>query len=367
MDKKDRRWLNPEEELYDLSGLDSVEELKQELLHRLMLEEIIHRFAIGLIHPAAKNLSAILDDFVEVLGQFSGTDRCYIFLFGADGKSMDNTQEWAAPGISPEKQNLQGLPLDVFPWWVQRVQSGKVINILDVSKMPPEASAEQQILQMQDIQSLLVVPLAVEHRSIGFLGFDSVRGQKRWTRQDINLLQTVSGIIASSIEREKSLERVLQNEQRYRNLFEHSNDAIFLLDREGKHIKVNLKAGEMLGYDPEEIVSLSYRDLVAPEEIDDSDSTLSRVLRGELPPLYEKTMVRKDGSRVPVEINLSILRGPTGEPEILQSVVRDITFRKKAAQELFRMANEDALTGLFNRRKFSELVSRRLGQQTPFS
>ena len=69
---------------------------------------------------------------------------------------MDNTHEWCASGINPEIENLQGLPLSIFPWWMQQLYNKKHIYIYDVSHMPREASAEKEILEAQSIRNNFV-------------------------------------------------------------------------------------------------------------------------------------------------------------------------------------------------------------------
>lgn len=90
-------------------------------------------------------------------------------------------------------------------------------------------------------------------------------------------------------------------------------------------------------YSYKEIESLSYRDLISKNEISSSHDIINSVLQGNVPPLYEKTMVKKDGSELPVEINLSLIMDDVGERELIQSVVRDISARKKSMKELERL------------------------------
>jgi diguanylate cyclase (GGDEF)-like protein len=65
-------------------------------------------------------------------------------------------------------------------------------------------------------------------------------------------------------------------------------------------------------------------------QLPDSLNTFDRLLAGEPLPLYERLFRCKDGSLVPVEINAELVRDAQGNPLHIQSVVRDITERKKA-------------------------------------
>ncbi len=129
----------------------------------------------------------------------------------------------------------------------------------------------------------------------------------------------------------------------YHALFEQSNDAVFILDMAGTHLVANQKAADLLGYTLEEIVGLSFREVVAPTEIDQSQSIRDRLVAGESIPPYERHFRHKNGSLIPVEINVALVRESDGTPLYIQSVVRDISARKRsedllhASFELYRI------------------------------
>ena len=128
-----------------------------------------------------------------------------------------------------------------------------------------------------------------------------------------------------------------QSEETYRALFENSNDGIFLLTPAGFEIKANQRALDMVGYTWEEYheANLQTKNVVAaPGEQTDAEDKIAAVARGESIPLYERTFITRDGSKRNVEINLSAIRNTAGEVVMVQSVVRDITSRKKNEEAL---------------------------------
>jgi PAS domain S-box-containing protein len=130
-----------------------------------------------------------------------------------------------------------------------------------------------------------------------------------------------------------------EREALYRGLFENSNDAIFLLSPEGKGVQANEKALELIGVNEEEFLAMSAAELDAmtPRELQpDAEDRVERLLRGgELPP-YERVFVSRGGRRTETEISLSLVRDLSGQGFVIQSVVRDITERRKAAESLRR-------------------------------
>ncbi len=155
--------------------------------------------------------------------------------------------------------------------------------------------------------------------------------------------------IVRDITRRREIERALQEQvSRYRSLFEQTNDGITLINFDGTIIDCNQRAGEILGYTKEEMIGLNVDDL-HPKDMKHSGEVLEQLLRGEKVPIYERTLVRKDGSLVPVEINTALVKDPEGKPLYQQSITRDISDRKQIEKKLEHWSTHDWLTDLPNR------------------
>lgn len=115
---------------------------------------------------------------------------------------------------------------------------------------------------------------------------------------------------------------------RHLALFEQTNDAVFILDLNGYHLQVNRRAADMLGYHPDEMVGLSFRDIVVPDQHDQSSGVRQRLIAGERVTPYERVFRRRDGTTLPTEVNVQIVYDESGSPVHIQSIIRDITERK---------------------------------------
>jgi signal transduction histidine kinase len=82
---------------------------------------------------------------------------------------------------------------------------------------------------------------------------------------------------------------------------------------------------------------------IAPEEQDGSSVKLAELLSGQSQPMYERTFIKKDGTRVLTEINVAIVFDSTGKPTHIQSLARDITERKQTEQKIQQRLNELAM------------------------
>ncbi|MBI5928304.1 MAG: PAS domain S-box protein [Chloroflexi bacterium] len=146
--------------------------------------------------------------------------------------------------------------------------------------------------------------------------------------QDSGKLLEIIGVLRDITERKKAEAKLREAEHRYHALFEQSHDAVFLVDMQGNPLEVNHRATEMLGYSVEELRAMSYREL--SDEIPQSEATIRQLQAGEKVLVYERVMRKKDGSRISVEISVEIVRDLDGNPLHIQSIVRDITERKRA-------------------------------------
>lgn len=193
----------------DISARKEAEETLQ---NQLNFERIVARISTAFVNVMQEELDDTINRALKLSGAFFNVDRSYIFQLSADGKLLDNTHEWYAPGVEVQLGNLQNIPVAAVPWWMDKLSRYEIINIPDVGEMPPGAEAEKAGLQAQDIQSVLVVPMVTGDKLMGFLGFDSVREGKKWTEAQISLLKIVSQIISGTLARQQA-EKELQERE----------------------------------------------------------------------------------------------------------------------------------------------------------
>ncbi|NYT18881.1 MAG: PAS domain S-box protein [Methanosarcinales archaeon] len=182
------------------SFVDMTDIKKAHLLleRKLEIEKTITSISSLFISP--ENIDHHIDIALEKVCDLCGCSRSYIFRFSNDGTRMCNTHEYCQEGVASQKDDLQDLPVDMFPWWMNKLYKGESIRIKDVSALTEEASAEKEILEMQDIRSLLALPIYMNNELTGFLGLDNVLGICEWNDEDINLLSLVSRVIGVGLE-----------------------------------------------------------------------------------------------------------------------------------------------------------------------
>ena len=117
-----------------------------------------------------------------------------------------------------------------------------------------------------------------------------------------------------------------------------ANDVIFLFDKTGRIIDANQRAVDSYGYDREELLRLDLAALHDPEEAGKLAEIWESVkARGPLGLVFEAEHLRKDGSRFPVEVSARVIE--VEGREFRQEIIRDITERKRAEEELRAQEN----------------------------
>lgn len=118
----------------------------------------------------------------------------------------------------------------------------------------------------------------------------------------------------------------------------------------------NQASETLYGYTEQEAIGANLLDLIVPPELrEEVQASITELARGGSVEIGELELMRKDGKRVPVYSSLTAVRRPGLPPELF-CIDFDLSERKRHENELVRITNYDALTGLPNRTLFAELM-----------
>ena len=124
---------------------------------------------------------------------------------------------------------------------------------------------------------------------------------------------------------EATLKMELNNNQL---IAQHIRDPLLLVSLDGRIVECSHAAEKLYGYTREELLQLSVHNLRPHDAPEAVNCQIEQAKRQGI--LFEALHVRKDGSTVPVEVNSQAIAGS----ELLLSVIRDITERKRAEEAL---------------------------------
>jgi len=159
-------------------------------------------------------------------------------------------------------------------------------------------------------------------------------------------------LLVRDITQEKlSQQKIKLSEEKFRTLFEHSIDGIYITTPQGKYVGVNTALVKMLGYrNKKELMAIDIeKDLYVSADERPGPDQRNRI--------FKTRLKKKDKSIIDVEISSRVIY-EQGKPKYYQGIVRDITERKKIEERLKYLSFHDSLTGLYNRSYFQEEVKR---------
>ncbi len=245
-------------------------EAQENFKKRVEFEKTISTISSLFVNP--KIIDDVINFTLRKIGNYSQSSRSYLFIFNEDNKTMSNTHEWCTDGVTSQIEELQNLPMEVFPWSTSKLKKGEILNIDEIESLPPEASSEKEEFLREKIKSLLFLPIKIGQKISGFIGFDNVKISKKWREDDLNLLKITSDIIGNALKRRKTeleleeLNKELRNivEERTRKLQESESEKSAILESLLEHIVyqtvdntiiyVNKAAADSVNSKPEQLI-----------------------------------------------------------------------------------------------------------------
>lgn len=209
-------------------------------------------------HPAIKRIiSEVLvllfneeeqpiEKSMRLLLSFFNADWGYVAIFEKDGQTANFPCEVMSEWVEVPKEDHSELTYETIPWIMDTVKSGRDIVVCDMQHLPAEASVDRLLFDMQQLKSMLIIPLSFHNRIQGFIGFDSVRVQRFWTAEDVEDLHIIASIFSIIIERwqtqsslEESRKHLSELSTKFKQFFNNLPIGVELYDSGGYLIDLN--------------------------------------------------------------------------------------------------------------------------------
>lgn len=189
----------------------------------------------------------------DLLKQTKG-DRTYIFDIDREHKVQSCIYEATAEGISRELDFLQNVPWDDSLWWDRQISEKRSIILNTLDDMPPEAKIYRDTLEVQDIKSVMAVPLLSKDKVWGYMGIDMVKTHRSWSNIDHQWFSSLGNIISICLQLRKAElqakedRRALDHSEKIlRNIYKNLPVGIELYDKDGYLVDMNDKELEIFG------------------------------------------------------------------------------------------------------------------------
>jgi len=301
--------------------------------HEMQSSELLAEVALGLIGHGS--LDERMNMALEKIGLHLGVSRAYVFLDRPGNAITDNTHEWCASGVEAQRESLQGIEYAGIPTWRGMLERDGRILATDISTLARDIRA---ILEPQDIQSLLVLPLHIQNVMAGFMGFDQCGTRRGWEVEELSVLRTVASVVSTVMERDIDRRLLANSEANFRQFFDTIDDLIVVADPEGRLVYANGAVHRTLGYSSDELVAMPLLEMHPADRREEAGRIVAEMLRRERDtcPLE---LLRKDGTRLAVETRVWF--GPWNGQECLFGISKDLSAEQARLQMFTRLFSEN--------------------------
>ncbi len=180
-------------------------------------------------------------------------------------------------------------------------------------------------------------------------------GSKRYVRFSFASIGSKHIITCDDLTARKEMEMELQaSETRYRTILETVKDIIFTLKQDGTISSLSPSFRQITGWLPEEWIGKHFVPIVHPDDQVRMLEFFERLLSGESIDAVELRILTKSGAYIDSEVNS--VASTYDDSVTIFGILRDITERKRAEEQIRFFATTDSLTGIANRREFTRIM-----------
>lgn len=232
-------------------------------------------------------ISSLLDNKIndealyETFGIIAKTveaDRMYYFGADMDPGSgeilISQKVEWCSEKAVPQIGNpeMQNMPISK----VEEITAPLIKNLpFTATRGDLAPGALKEIFEEQDIKSMLLLPIFVEERLFGFVGFDDCTNARTWKEGEITFLKSLTQNLTNAFEKnsalkkaKKSEQELKRSEQKFRALVQEGSDLIGILDIDGYYSFISENYKKILGFEPSELIGKNAYHFIHPEDFD---------------------------------------------------------------------------------------------------
>lgn len=278
----------------------------------------------------------IFSNTLSKLGEAANVDRIYYFENNAHKLTLSQKKEWVRQGIESQAENkeLQDIPHEEIDSMLLPLLRDKIFNEV-VSSI--QDNNLREILEKQDILTILILPIMVKNQFYGFIGFDDCTNGRKWTEDEIGVLQILSNNIVATIERIHSEKLIQESEEKFKLLADNIPGTVYLseYDENWTKIYLNDEIEKLTGYDKTEFIKgeVSLFDLVHPDDRETLKTYTDECIERGEPFHVMYRLKKKSGEYIWIEeFGDTILK--EGKVAYIEGILIDITEKKAIETEI---------------------------------
>lgn len=338
-------------------------EAEDQIIYKNKILTAIAKITSNLI--SKKDPNQIFDKSLSLIARTVKANRFYFFENNISTNLISQKFEWTSNKDLIELNNpeLQDIPHDAYPEFMDRLLNKKVYKniVAEISELNL-----REILEKQDIKSILIIPLFYQDIFLGFIGFDDCEKQRVWGDEEINILKTLANNISTTLIRLKNEKAMEESEEKFKLLANNIPAAVYLVkfDEARSKVYLNDEIEKLTGYPKSDFFENKIKlfDLYHPEDKQKALIEISNAVKNKKPFIITCRLIKKDNTIVWVEEHGEAIL-IDGNIEYIEGVLLDITERKQAEKVIL----EKELAETSNRAKTEFLANMSHEIRTPLN
>ncbi len=283
--------------------------------------------------------SKAVDDVLKIVGQHMNVSRTYTFLWDGATNTIQNTNEWYADGIPPQKEEVSGIILPEI--WINLLKKDGIILASDVTLLPKEMSIP---LEERGIKAIVIIPLWEGNNLFGFVGFDDNHYYRHWRPEEVLMLSTLAEVMANMANKQKLENEIILRGKIMDSVLNHIDMPVYVTDTQtGKILFANNHVQRLLGSSLEG--GLCWEKLQGSSERCEFCRVDSLALNADESDVWE---VYHELTQKHYRVYNSLIPWVNGE-KVHLGYALDVTLLKESQKQLELHASTDAFTGTLNK------------------
>ncbi len=192
----------------------------------LSLEKKINQMTKEFSQLYTIDITPNIKDSLRKLSKLMYAKCAYFVFFAADKGATGQTISWCSREHGQCSMYLSRYSKISMPTFDKTIRAAKIIQITDISKLGNEWKKEKAVWLQNNVNALICLPLIIEKKVIGYVGFNFSRKQKESREDDMALLTTFYEMLSISLERQMKREEIVKHKGKPKTAIEEVVKAI---------------------------------------------------------------------------------------------------------------------------------------------
>jgi len=192
--------------------IDHRKEDEKKLIVLYKQQELFSKISTSFNKPAA--FADKVNDVLKLVGEFVDVSRVSIYTNKTDSNTTDLVYEWCKEGIQTKIDRFPHLKYDASNEVFKKILENDILNANDINDAVYHEELKE--FRMFNTRAMLLIPMYLHKRHVGFVGFEDCNNIRVWQKDEIQLLRTFGNIVSTSFERKRIEEERLRSERNLR-------------------------------------------------------------------------------------------------------------------------------------------------------